>query len=57
MTTINDKMKAQIQKSGDYALAAGVSPIASGDPNNVNPIPDHQGDICRAPAGALQISR
>ena len=44
MTTINDKMKAQIQKSGDYALAAGVSPIASGDPNNVNPIPDHQGE-------------
>ena len=44
MTTTSDKLKDQVGKSGDYALARGVSPIASGDPNNVNPIPDHQGE-------------
>jgi len=56
MTTINDKMKAQIQEKGDYALAAGVAPIASGDPNNVNPIPDHQGEssINKAATGKIR---
>ena len=43
MTTSNDKLRDQINRSGEFALLRGVHPDGTGDPRGVNPTVNYDG--------------